>query len=69
MKEDGIGYYFILLSIFILDFNPLTHSCGQRVKTISFLKVVMLHIKLKRLKHRQKCKKFDLRPPDLWDRV
>ena len=68
-KKLGIGYHFILLSILILDFNPLTQSCGQRVKTISFLKVAMLHIKLKRLKHRQKCKDFDLRPPDLWDRV
>ena len=69
MKEDGIGYYFILLSILILDFNPFTNSCGQRIKTICFLKVVMLHIKLKRMKHRTKCKKFDIRIPDLWGLV
>ena len=32
--------------------TPLTQGVGSKGQTISFLKVVMLHIKLKRIKHR-----------------
>ena len=49
-------------------YTPSTPGQGQRVIFVSLLKVVMLHIKLKRKKSRPTCKlNIDLtHTPDLW---
>ena len=38
--------------------TPSTTGLGQKVKTLFFLKVVMLHIKLKGMEHRAPCKQI-----------